>query len=390
MYSEEKSQIYFLMNSLCEGGAERAIVTISKRFVEDGYSVTILALTKNNFYQIPKGVEVIYLSKMNDHISSLQKMLYIPYHAWRLKKYVQKHNIYLIHSYLFRSNFVNLISTIFGSKHITQVSNRSVVSRFFKEGLSGKINLFLIKHLYPRADMVIYNSIEMKSDFHKKLFKPKKERVIYNSFDIDNILKEADEPIEDFTFKSHKRYIVTVGRLIELKLFKDTIEAVSRVDSDIELILLGDGEERESLEELAKDLEISSRIHFLGQVDNPFKYIKKADIFVSSSLVEGFPNVLIEAMLCKTVAICSDCLSGPREILAPNSDSSKRLVEGMELAEFGTLYGVGDINALAKSILYIFSNSSLYYEYQTKAFNRAKEFSVENITSQYREVLLNG
>ncbi|SFV71526.1 Alpha-1,4-N-acetylgalactosamine transferase PglJ [hydrothermal vent metagenome] len=390
MNSKKKCPIVFLINSLCEGGAERAMLTLSKQFVKDGHSVTILALSKNNFYTIPKGVEMVYLSKMNDSLLGLIKMFYMPYHAWRLKQYVKKHNVVLVQSYLFRANFVNLLSRILGAKQLIQVVNRSVVSRFWNEGLSGKINLSLIGYLYPRADMIIHISMQMKDDFNKHFFIRKNEKVIYNPYDIKAVLSQSSEAIEDFTFKSHKRYLITVGRLIPLKRFQDVLEALSRLDSDIELILLGDGVERKFLEELAKELLIEKRVHFLGQVENPFKYIKKSDIFISSSAVEGFPNVLIESMLCKTVVISSDCLSGPREILAPKSNISKRLSKGMELNEFGILYAVGDIVALVEASKKILFDNNLLYEYKQRAFIRAKDFSVESIAMEYKEVLCYG
>jgi len=387
MDKKKKCPIVFLINSLCEGGAERAMLTLSKQFVKEGHSVRILALSKNNFYTIPKGVEVIYLSKMNDSLSGLIKMFYMPYHAWKLKQYVKKHKVSLVHSYMFRANFVNLISNIFGSKHIIQLVNHSVVSRFFKEGLSGKINLFLIGYLYPRANMIINISMQMKADFNKNFFTSKNEKVIHNPYDIKSILAQSNEKIDDFIFEKHKRYLISVGRLIPLKRFQDVLEAINKFDFNIELIILGDGKERKFLEDKAKELAIEKRVHFLGQVDNPFKYIKKSDIFISSSSVEGFPNVLIESMICKTMIISSDCLSGPREILAPKSDSSKRLSRGMELSEFGILYAVGDTISLVKAIREVLSNEDLLYSYQEKAFLRAKDFSVETIASKYKEVL---
>ena len=390
MDSQSKFPIVFLINSLSEGGAERGIVTLSKEFIKNGHKVTLLALSKNNFYEIPKGVEMVYLSKMNDTLSGLLKMLYIPYHAWRLKKYVEAHQIELVQSHLFRSNFVNIFSGMMGSKQVIQVVNHSVVVRFFSEGLSGKVNLFLIRHLYPNADMLVHISQQMKSNFNRYFFSTKNERVIYNPYDIKSIIAESNEPIEGFSFDSHKRYLVTVGRLIPLKRFEDTLEALSRLDSDIELILLGDGSERGALEKRAKELNIDKRVHFLGQVANPFNYIKKSDIFISSSSVEGFPNVLIESMLCGTVVVSSDCLSGPREILAPKSDHAKRLEDGIELSEYGILYAVGDRVALIESIRTLLRDETLIYLYQQKAFSRARTFSVRSIALAYREVLSYG
>jgi N-acetylgalactosamine-N,N'-diacetylbacillosaminyl-diphospho-undecaprenol 4-alpha-N-acetylgalactosaminyltransferase len=387
MENSPKFPILFLINSLCEGGAERAILTLSEEFINQGHKVTLLALTKNNFYPLPKGLEVVYLSKMDDSLLGLIKMFYIPYHAWRLRQYVKKHKIFLVQSYLFRANFVNLISGVMGSPQIIQVVNRSVVSRFFDEGLSGNINLFLIRHLYPRAEMIIHISKQMKLDFNRHLFSTKNEKVIYNPYDIEKVLEQSEEEVEGFTFQSHKRYLITVGRLIPLKRFEDVLDALSRLDSDIELILLGNGSEKEELEKRANQLNLRKRVHFLGQVSNPFKYIKRSDIFISSSSVEGFPNVLLESMLCQTVVIASDCLSGPREILAPQSDHSKRLTEGMELNEFGVLYAVGDGVALIESIRTILADELLAYEYQQKAFHRANDFSVGAIALKYKEIL---
>jgi N-acetylgalactosamine-N,N'-diacetylbacillosaminyl-diphospho-undecaprenol 4-alpha-N-acetylgalactosaminyltransferase len=379
--------IVLLINSLCEGGAERAMLTLSKNFVKEGHDVTILSLTKNNFYEIPKGVKVVYLSKMDDNIFGLIKLLYIPYHAWNLKKYVKKHQVKTVQSYLFRANYVNIFSGVMGARHVVQVVNRSVVSRFFKEGLSGKINLFLIKILYPRADRIVHISQQMRADFNRCFFSSSNERVIYNPYDVQNILEQSNQKIDDFTFSSHKRYLVAVGRLIPLKRFQDILEAMRKLDSDIELILLGDGEERETLEALAKEFLLEKRVHFLGQVQNPFKYIKQSDLFISSSSVEGFPNVLLESMLCKTVVISSDCLSGPREILAPSTDSSKRCLTGAEMAEFGLLYAVGDVSILAKSIRKLLADDVLCHAYQERAFEHAKLFSVEKISEAYREVI---
>jgi len=379
--------IVLLINSLCEGGAERAMLTLSKSFVKEGSHVTILALTKNNFYEIPKGVEVVYLSKMDDNISGLVKLFYMPYHAWKLKQYVKKNQVKTLQSYLFRANFVNILSGVIGSTQAVQVVNRSVVSRFFNEGLSGKINLFLIKILYPRADMIVHISLQMKADFNRHFFTANNERVIYNPYDVKNILTQSIEKVENFTFKSHKRYLITVGRLIPLKRFQDVLEAMKKLDSDIELILLGDGAERHNLELLSQSFSIEKRVHFLGQVTNPFKYIKKSDLFISTSSVEGFPNVLLESMLCKTVVVSTDCLSGPREILAPHTDSSKQLSTGIELADFGLLYAVGDVSALAQSIQKLLADEILCRSYQQKAFNHAKLFSVENIAKEYREVI---
>jgi len=374
-----RSDITLLINSLGEGGAQRVVVTLAKQFIKEGKTVTLLSLAKNDLYELPLEVKRVYFTnKQKD------SMLLMPYYAWKLRKYVKYNEVSVVQSYLFRANFVNILSKILGSNQTVQVSNRSVVSRFLSEGISGKINLLLIKLLYRKADLIMYVSQRMQLDFHEQFDIRKDEIVIYNPYDIDRILTDADKQVENFTFKSDKRYLITVGRLISLKRFQDVIESMKSLDDNVELILLGDGKERDSLLRLSSSYGLDQRVHFLGQVTNPFAYISRSDIFVSSSSVEGFPNVLIESMLCKTPIVSSDCVSGPREILAPNTESSKQLKKGLEKAEFGLLYAVTDVKALTDAIRLLLNDSKIREYYVDKAFNRAKLFSVEKIAQQYQ------
>jgi N-acetylgalactosamine-N,N'-diacetylbacillosaminyl-diphospho-undecaprenol 4-alpha-N-acetylgalactosaminyltransferase len=374
-----RSDITLLINSLGEGGAQRVVVTLAKQFIKDGKTVTIISLAKNDLYELPSEVNRVYFTdKRKD------SMFLIPYYAWKLKSYIKESGETTVQSYLFRANFVNIFSKILGSKQTVQVSNRSVVSRFLREGISGKINLLLIKLLYGKADLIMYVSERMKQDFHEQFNIRRDEVVIYNPYDIDRVITQAKEEVKDFKFNSYKRYLVTVGRLISLKRFEDVIEAMKSLPTDVELVLLGDGKEKEKLDALSSEYGLEKRVHFLGQVKNPYQYISRSDIFVSSSAVEGFPNVLLESMICKTPIVSSDCVSGPREILAPSTDSAKQLTKGLEKAEYGVLYAVGDVDALSEAINLLLDNNKLREAYIDKASDRAEFFSVEKIAQQYQ------
>ena len=164
-----------------------------------------------------------------------------------------------------------------------------------------------------------------------------------------------------------------MGRLIALKGFEDVLLALSKLDKDIELIVLGTGNDENKLKELVKELNIVSRVHFLGQVKNPFYYISRSHLFILSSSVEGFPNVLVEAMVCRTAIISTDCISGPREILAPSTNHSFQLKKGLEMGEFGILYPVGDVEELQKSILLLLHDEKLREDYEDRAFTHSKK-----------------
>jgi N-acetylgalactosamine-N,N'-diacetylbacillosaminyl-diphospho-undecaprenol 4-alpha-N-acetylgalactosaminyltransferase len=383
---DDENHMVFLINSMGEGGAQGILLSLVDEYLLQDIKITVIFLAKNHFYELPNKVNKIYLHKKDDELSAFYETLLIPYYAWKLKIYVKKENLKIVQSHLFRANFVNIISKLFSSKHLVQVVNHSVISRFFNEGFSGKINLFLINFLYPKADKIIYISKRMKEDFlmHVKGIENKGD-IIYNPYNITKVLEGVSKKNDNFIFNPSKKYLITIGRLISLKRFEDVLLALSALDNDIELIMLGDGEKKVKLMSLTEELNITSRVHFLGQVKNPFFYLSRADLMIAPSSVEGFPNVLVESMICRTAVISTDCMSGPREILAPNSNHAFQLKEGIEMAEFGILYVVGDVAGLTQSIGLLLKDNKLREAYEEKAFEQSKTLSVSKIANIYKE-----
>jgi glycosyltransferase involved in cell wall biosynthesis len=105
---------------------------------------------------------------------------------------------------------------------------------------------------------------------------------------------------------------------------------------DIRFAILGDGPLRGELEALIERRGLEDRVRLIGRVANPLKYFARADIFVLSSLVEGLPNVLVEAMMCGCTPVSTDCPTGPREVL--------------QGGRFGYLVAMQDPAALADGI----------------------------------------
>ena len=136
-------------------------------------------------------------------------------------------------------------------------------------------------------------------------------------------------------------------------------------------MILGEGESRSQLEKQINDLGLKDDVLLPGFVLNPLKYYKKCSVFVLSSLWEGLPSVILEALACGCPVVSTDCPSGPAEIL----DNRK----------YGHLVPVGDSRALAEAV----SKALDSPPDPALLVQRAKQFSVENAISNYLSVLQN-
>jgi N-acetylgalactosamine-N,N'-diacetylbacillosaminyl-diphospho-undecaprenol 4-alpha-N-acetylgalactosaminyltransferase len=382
-----REKITILLNSLTSGGAEKVASVIIHKLVKDGYKVELISIERDNFYEVPSEVKRVYLSNLTKKDSSIKKLLYLPILSLRLKKYIKENNIKLVQSHIYRANFTNLLSKLFGSKHKVEVVEVISITFFKREGLSNKINLFLIKRLYRYADLIVFKAKRMKIEFFKEIDYHIDNIVINNPYNIDKISLLSNNKIDDFIFDDKKRYVVNVGRLEWQKNQISLIESLTYIDKNIELIIIGDGSKREKLEQFAKSIGVWNRVYLLGNRNNPFKYIKKSDIFILTSREEGFPNVLIEAMLCGVPVISTDCISGPREILSPQSNIEFQLKDGIEFAENGILYPVDSTSNLVKALNTLLNDNKLRDRYIKQALRKSKEFSVDKIVEKYKGVL---
>lgn len=161
--------------------------------------------------------------------------------------------------------------------------------------------------------------------------------------------------------------LVTAGRFVAEKDFPTLLRAfaILRARRPLGLLILGDGDLRTQLVELANDLGISRDIAMPGFAGNPFAYLARGDVFVLSSISEGLPTVLVEAMACGTPVVSTDCQSGPAEIL--------------DGGRYGPLVPVGDAEALAAAI-----ESELDHPTDADMLKaRARQFSGEAAATAY-------
>ena len=380
-------KVTLFINSLTSGGAERVLSIIATELVAQNIEVNLICIEEDNAYTIPPEVKVTYLSTLSKYDSNLKKFLYLPYLAYKLKKYTKKYQTSLIQSHIYRANFINILSKLFGSKHQVQVVEVTSINNLMEGSFTKKINFMLVKLLYKYVDLVIFKAEKMKEEFLKNIPKIKNFKVINNPYDIQKIQKLSQEEVHDFHFNKDIKYIITVGRLSSEKRHKHLIESFSHLDETIELIIIGEGELKESLHSTIEEHNLINRVHLLGKKENPFKYIRHSNLFILSSEGEGFPNVIVEAMICHTPTISTDCISGPREILAPNTDINFQLKEGIEVAQNGILYPVDNQKSLIEAINTLLNNEERKKVYQQNGLQKSQEYALEKIIKKYKEVL---
>jgi len=395
--------IFFLINSLAGGGAEKVLVRLLHYLKPE----KLFLLEKDIAYQIEE--EPTLLSSHSKNTNPLLKTFFIPVYAYRLAKNIGENSVVI--SFLERANFVNVFAKLY-KKHKTVISVRTDQVK----GHVGfrKFNKLLVKLFYPRADLLIAVSEGVKKSLISLGIEEGKIKVIYNPFPIENIEELAKEDLGEWESVFEGPVIITAGRLTKpkgqwyiLRVFRQLKETYK----DLKLVILGEGELKEYLIKLSEELGLRTfvwdrdsfsedfDVYFLGFQKNPFKFIARSKLFVFPSLWEGFPNALVEAMACGVPVVSSDCRSGPREILAPNTDVEYQ-TEKPEFAEYGVLMPVFDVKfKSAKEPLVekermwmevldrMLRDESLRKEYSTKSKKRAEDFRIEKVIEKWMEVI---
>lgn len=256
------------------------------------------------------------------------------------------------------------------------VSERSTMSTVIQKSRKWRwrFTLPLIRKVYPQADLVIAVSNGVADDV-SSCTGLSRERItaIYNPILTDQIKAQSIIPVSHPWFDTEKIPIILgVGRLVPAKDFSTLLKALAHIRATraARLVILGEGRERQTLENLAVELGIMSDCWLPGFEANPYAYMSRATVFVLSSLLEGLPNALIEALACGCPVVSTNCRSGPQEILA----------NGV----FGSLVPVGDDRALADAILHTMDHPPN----AERLRSRAAEFDIHTIAEQYLQALL--
>lgn len=189
--------------------------------------------------------------------------------------------------------------------------------------------------------------------------------------DKNDILRKASE---DISFKVEGFSVIAIGRLVKEKRIDLLIKAVKLLleeDIYVNLLILGAGEKELELRELIKKYNINDNVRMLGFIDNPYPYLKNADLFALSSDIEGLPLVLCEAMILGKAIVATNC-TGPKELLNDG--------------EFGIITNCNNEVDLKNAIKSVISSKALKNSLEEKSKMRSDIFNSNFVMKQIVEL----
>lgn len=388
LMAKNSNKFAFLVSSFRSGGGEKQMVEMANAFAAQGYTVDLLTLSLSGNFRprVDPRVRLVSLSR-GRMLSSL-----VP-----LVRYLRRERPVAILALDSYTHLLALFAKSLSGSDVRVVLRIGIVfSRLFAvyEGIKDKSMAFLIRRLYKRADAVIANSRGVADDIIALTgLLRSKVSVIYNPTDVAEIRAKASG-VPDHPWLSDKSLpvVFTIGRLRKQKNLTLLVRAFARVHKELpsRLVIVGEGREEAALRQLAAELGCADDVALVGFKDNPYALMAQADVFVLSSILEGLPNALIDALVCGVPAIAADCDSGPREVLAPESDYRKRLAvgDGVEYGSCGALFAVNDEQALTDALKSFLTDPALRQRYAGASLARGADFDQGPLLEEYKKVLL--
>jgi N-acetylgalactosamine-N,N'-diacetylbacillosaminyl-diphospho-undecaprenol 4-alpha-N-acetylgalactosaminyltransferase len=383
----QKKKVAILINALEVAGAEKVVAQIINSFYTQ-FDLHLVLLNNTIEFELPVN-DIAIKAIDNANLSTRKRakdILKIPINALRLKKYLQKNDIEICFSALNRSNYINCFLRILNWKGAILISERSHTSSAYDPAtVTGKTGRFLVKKLYPFANVIVPNSVGIKFDLTQNFHLTNEFNVIHNPVNITKQQKEMCEAVDDVSFSNFT--FSHVARIEKGKNHAVVLTAISKIKHrNFTVLFIGQGPLEEQIKTQAKKMGISDKLVFLGYRQNVVKYVARSQCHLLTSDAEGFPNALLEALACGTPVISTDCPTGPRELLSGNFLHNCS-IDGVEKSNYGLLVPVNDADALAAAMLMMMDDEILCSKYADAGVERAKDFDLPIIMNQYGELL---
>ncbi|MEZ8658694.1 glycosyltransferase [Vibrio cyclitrophicus] len=384
-----KEKILILTPRLSDGGIEKVASNLSMGL--SGVEHKILALYGNEKktyeFNTPPDVLNVKLRKglAGKVFSTIKRII-------QVRKYVKNNNIDVLVSMGETCNLISMLTGTSARKVLTIHSQLSIEAK--TKGRYGKIQIALAKILYGRADSIIAVSKVVKDDVENEL-NVKDVSVVYNGHDLDYIREKANF---DLPIIPNSDAII-VGRITYAKGHWFLLRALARVKEeypDFILTVLGTIENidlYQKLTRIIKRLDLEKNVKFIDYTDNPYPYINSSKFLVQSSVYEGFPSVVIEALSLGVPVLTTNC-GGATELIT-NGLTPSQLNDGMYVGKLGIIsshigYEILDSEPLT-TLEIEFSNSIIRMMkggFDADELSAAtNEFSLTKMANRYMDII---
>ena len=360
-------RILIFIHSLSCGGAERVAASLSWYWAERGHKVTVVTLERvdQDFYHLHPQVRRVALELAGKSRNVLEAVGANLRRMLALQKVLKYEAPDVVLSMMTRANVLAILAAR-GLACSVVVSERTYPPQCYL----GRVWEWLRRWSYGLSEAVVALTHE-SADWLRRHTSARRIAIIPNP--VSWPLSCQPGPVEpESLFPESRKIVLAVGRLTFEKGFDLLLKAFALVGStrpEWGLVILGNGPERRSLEELARSLGIADRLFLLGQVGNIGSWYARAEFYVMSSRFEGFPNALVEAMAYGCPAVSFDCDTGPRDIIRHEVD--------------GLLVAPGDVQALASAMARLMDDETLRSRFCAKAVEARDRFSIERIGAMW-------
>lgn len=323
------TNITLLLPDLEAGGAERVMLTIARELVVRGHQVSLVLFRATGplLTLIPRGVQLVDLGV---HTYGFGNLGFAISSIVRLKRWLKQAHPDVVLSTITGTNLVALLARKLAHLPIKIVIREAVTLK----NVRGKLRLYAMRWLYPQADSVVVLTNVMANEIVTKLGVTRlKVHCIPNPIDVDFIYSQSLIPIQHHWLDDDNlKIIIAVGRLATQKDFPTLLAAFSMLQHDpsVRLIIIGEGPERKKLEHIADKLGISKHILLLGFESNPWRWMSRANLFVLSSIWEGYPNVILEAIALGLPVVVSEYDSSIHDLFIDIPNYPRRIVTAGE------------------------------------------------------------
>lgn len=368
-------EVMFFLPQLGGGGAEMNAARVSLALHEYGFNTSFAVCRGPGSYEqlLPAEIPVSVLSTGRMNSSTLRLIRSIQ----PLRKLIVSRQPAILCPVMATPAIYALKSMsrlIDGPKVVLSIQNTLTAQFFNRKGLRPRFYLSLIRRFYPRADHVVALSNGVAKEIRD---------IVPALSNRTSVIPNAGMPTEQYREIEKNsgikkpgsgKLIVACGRLAEQKGYPYLLKAFFQVmqQEDVYLWIIGEGPLKEKLLLLAESLGAAQRVKFLGFQNDPYSYMRAADVFVLSSLWEGFGNVIVEAMATGTAVVATDCQHGPSDIIEHETN--------------GLLVPPADEDTLATEILRVLGDDELRARLSANGQARAQDFSPKNIAKRYAEV----